>query len=111
MRDVPDFPVKGILFKDITPILQDGKLFRMAVDSIADRHKGKKIDAVVGIDALAAGGEALARVVRRPPLLPRGQLYFFLWNARPQSAKAQRELGWEPTPLEDGLAPTVAALA
>ena len=60
--------------------------------------------------ALAAGGEALARVVRRRPLLPKGQLYFFLWDARPQSAKAQRELGWTPTPLEEGLAATVAAL-
>jgi dihydroflavonol-4-reductase len=60
--------------------------------------------------ALANGGEALARVIRRRPLLPKGQLYFFLWDARPQSAKAQRELGWTPTPLEDGLAATVAAL-
>jgi len=60
--------------------------------------------------ALATGGEALARLVRRPPLLPKGQLYFFLWDARPQSAKAQRELGWTPTPLEEGLAATVAAL-
>src|SRR5437016_13442316 len=51
VRDVPDFPIKGILFKDITPILQDGKLFRMAVDSIAERHQGKKVDGVVGIDA------------------------------------------------------------
>ena len=60
--------------------------------------------------ALAGGGEALSRVIRRPPLLPKGQLYFFLWDARPQSAKAQRELGWTPTPLEEGLAATVAAL-
>ena len=60
--------------------------------------------------ALAGVGEAVARVIRRPPLLPRGQLYFFLWDARPQSGKAQRELGWTPTPLEDGLAATVAAL-
>jgi len=61
--------------------------------------------------AIATGGEALSRVVRRPPLLPRGQLYFFLWDARPQSGKAQRELGWTPTPLEQGIAATVAALA
>jgi nucleoside-diphosphate-sugar epimerase len=60
---------------------------------------------------LATGGEALSRLIHRPPLLPKGQLYFFLWNARPQSAKAQSELGWEPTPLEDGLASTVAGLA
>lgn len=60
--------------------------------------------------AIAAGGEALSRVIRRRPLLPKGQLYFFLWDARPQSAKAERELGWTPTPLEEGLAATVAAL-
>jgi adenine phosphoribosyltransferase len=51
VRDVPDFPIKGILFKDITPILQNGRLFRMAVDALADRHKNSKVDAVVGIDA------------------------------------------------------------
>ena len=51
IRDVPDFPIKGILFKDITPLLQNGKLFRDTVDAIADRHKGKRVDAVVGIDA------------------------------------------------------------
>jgi dihydroflavonol-4-reductase len=58
----------------------------------------------------AEAGEAIARVVRRPPLLPKGQLYFFLWNARPRADKATRELGWTPTPLEDGLAAVVAAL-
>lgn len=51
VRDIPGFPKPGIVFKDITPILQNGKLFRAAVDAIADRHLGKPIDAVVGIDA------------------------------------------------------------
>ena len=51
VRDVPDFPIKGIIFKDITPILQDPQLFRLAVDTLADRHQGKKLKAVVGIDA------------------------------------------------------------
>jgi nucleoside-diphosphate-sugar epimerase len=60
---------------------------------------------------LSAAGEGVARVIRKPPLLPRGQLYFFLWNARPQAGKAERELGWRPTPLEDGLAAVVAGLA
>jgi dihydroflavonol-4-reductase len=61
--------------------------------------------------ALATGGEALSRVIRRRPLLPRGQLHFFLWDPRPQSGKAQRELGWTPTPLDEGLAATISALA
>ena len=51
IRDVPDFPIKGILFKDITPVLQRGDLFRKAVDTIADRHVNRQVDAVVGIDA------------------------------------------------------------
>jgi dihydroflavonol-4-reductase len=42
--------------------------------------------------------------------VPKGQLYFFRWDARPRSTKAQRELGWEPTPLEDGLRAAVAAV-
>ena len=61
--------------------------------------------------AVASGGEALSRAVRRRPLLPRGQLHFFLWDPRPQSGKAQRELGWTPTPLEDGLSATIRTLA
>jgi dihydroflavonol-4-reductase len=60
--------------------------------------------------AMASGGEVLARVIRKPPLLPRGQLHFFLWNAAPDSGKAVRELGWEPTPLEEGLRQTLAGM-
>ena len=58
--------------------------------------------------AVAAAGELAARATGRPPLLPRGQLHFFLWDARPDSTKAQEELGWEPTALEDGLAVALA---
>ena len=60
--------------------------------------------------ALAASGEALSRLVRRPPLLAKGQLHYFLWNAAPDSSKAQRELGWEPTPLEHGVRMTLESL-
>jgi nucleoside-diphosphate-sugar epimerase len=59
----------------------------------------------------AAAGELLSRVIRRPPLLPRGQLHFFLWQAHPDSTKAQEELGWEPTPLEEGVRAAVEALS
>ena len=77
IRDVPDFPIKGILFKDITPILQDGKLFRIAVDSIANRHTGRKIDAVVGIDArgfIFAGAVAYKLGVGFLPVRKKGKL-------------------------------------
>jgi dihydroflavonol-4-reductase len=57
--------------------------------------------------ALAGAGEGVARVIRRPPLLPRGQLHFFMWDPHPDSTKAQRELGFEPTPLEDGVRRTL----
>jgi adenine phosphoribosyltransferase len=80
IRDVPDFPIKGILFKDITPILQDGTLFRQAVDAIADRHHGKKIDAVVGIDArgfIFAGAVAYQLGVGMVPVRKKGKLP---WN-------------------------------
>ena len=51
IRDVPDFPKPGILFKDITPVLRDPVLFRSAVDLLAQRHKNKKIRKVAVIDA------------------------------------------------------------
>jgi nucleoside-diphosphate-sugar epimerase len=59
---------------------------------------------------LAAAGETLSKVIRRPPLVSRGQVYFFNWQAQPDSSKAQRDLGWEPTPLEEGLRLTLADL-
>jgi adenine phosphoribosyltransferase len=51
VRDVPDFPKKGIIFKDITPILQDGALFHASIDLFLSQCRGKQIDKVVGIDA------------------------------------------------------------
>jgi adenine phosphoribosyltransferase len=51
VRDVVDFPKPGIVFKDITPILADGKLFRESVSLLCDTPGGAKIDKVVGIDA------------------------------------------------------------
>ena len=51
VRDVSDFPKKGIVFKDITPILSDHALFRASIDLFLERCRGKNIDKVVGIDA------------------------------------------------------------
>jgi len=51
VRDVPDFPQPGILFKDITPILADGRLFRLAVDCFVQANADLQISKVVGIDA------------------------------------------------------------
>src|SRR5437667_10138312 len=51
IRYVPDFPKKGIIFKDITPILSDRALFRASIDLFLEQCRGKKIDKIVGIDA------------------------------------------------------------
>ncbi len=59
---------------------------------------------------IASISEWVAGVTRRPPLFPKGGLYFLQWQARPQSEKAQRELGWKPTPLREGLRKTIAFL-
>jgi adenine phosphoribosyltransferase len=51
LRDVPDFPQPGIVFKDLTPLLADVDAFRFAVDAIADHAAGLTVDRVVGIEA------------------------------------------------------------
>ncbi len=51
IRDIPDFPKPGIIFKDITPLLADVEAFQTTVDAFAKRYGDKGIDAVVGIDA------------------------------------------------------------
>ncbi len=51
VRDVIDFPKPGIVFKDITPILADGPLFRDAISLLCDTAGDRTIDKVVGIDA------------------------------------------------------------
>ena len=51
IRDIPDFPKQGIVFKDITPILGDGELFRIAVDGYVAAARAAGAEKVVGIDA------------------------------------------------------------
>jgi adenine phosphoribosyltransferase len=78
IRDVPDFPRKGIVFKDITPVLSDPKLFRGVVDAFASRWKGERIDKIVGIESrgflfaapLAYAIGAGLTIVRKPGKLP-----------------------------------------
>ncbi len=78
IRDVPDFPQKGIVFKDITPVLSDPRLFRQIVDSFVARWKGERIDKIVGIESrgfifaapLAYALGAGFAIVRKPGKLP-----------------------------------------
>ena len=58
---------------------------------------------------VSAIGELLAKLTRRPPLLPSGQLHFLLWGAHPSSDLAEKELGWHATPLAAGLTTLFAA--
>src|SRR2546429_2047987 len=77
IRDIPDFPKPGIVFKDITPLLADSVAFRATVDRFVD-HDGGRVDVVLGIEsrgfiigaAVAYGlGTGLA-LVRKPGKLP-----------------------------------------
>ena len=78
LRDVPDFPKPGILFKDITPLLAVPRAFHVVLDGIAERLIGEHIDAIVGIEArgFIFGGALAARLnasfvpVRKPGKLP-----------------------------------------
>jgi adenine phosphoribosyltransferase len=78
IRDIPDFPKKGIIFKDITTLLQDAKSFTRMIDMIANRYIGQRIDIVVGVEARGfLIGAALAYklgagvvLVRKPGKLP-----------------------------------------
>ncbi len=78
IRDIHDFPKKGIVFKDITTLLSDAKSFQRMVDLLAHRYVGEKIDQIVGIEARGfILGAALAyklgtgiTLVRKPGKLP-----------------------------------------
>ena len=51
VRDVPNFPEEGIIFKDITPILSCPELFALALDNMLEGLGSQKVDKIVGIDA------------------------------------------------------------
>ncbi len=78
IRDVPDFPTPGILFKDITPLLASPRAFHIVLDAIAERFLEEHVDAIVGIEArgFIFGGALAARLnasfvpVRKPGKLP-----------------------------------------
>ena len=78
IRDIPDFPSKGILFKDITPLLADPRAFHIVLDSLAERFICAHVDASVGVEArgFIFGGALAARLnasfvpARKPGKLP-----------------------------------------
>jgi adenine phosphoribosyltransferase len=91
VRDVPDFPKRGIVFKDITPVLSDPVLFRASIDLFLERCRGLKIDKVVGIDArgfLFGSAVAYELSVGFVPIRKRGKLPY-----RTEIAKYSLEYG------------------
>ncbi|MEZ4226316.1 MAG: adenine phosphoribosyltransferase [Polyangiaceae bacterium] len=78
IRDIPNFPQPGVLFRDITPLLADPRAFHIVLDALAERFVGEHIDAVVGIESrgFIFGGALAARLnasfvpVRKPGKLP-----------------------------------------
>jgi adenine phosphoribosyltransferase len=82
IRAIPDFPIPGILFRDITPLLKDKQGFKKAIDLFVDAYKNSGIDYVVGIEArgymlgapLAYAIGAGFVPVRKPGKLPYSKL-------------------------------------
>jgi len=78
IRDIPDFPKEGIIFKDITPLLANASAFKTTIDILKDRYKDKGVTQVVGIEArgfifasaLAYALGAGSVLVRKPGKLP-----------------------------------------
>ena len=78
IRDIPNFPKEGIIFHDITPLLQNAKAFGQAIDAMADMIKGKRVEYLLGIEARGfIFASALAYklnlglvIVRKPGKLP-----------------------------------------
>jgi adenine phosphoribosyltransferase len=78
VRSIPDFPKKGVIFRDITTLLQDAQSYQRAIDLLAHRYIGQGIDVVLGVEARGfIIGSALAYklgtgviIVRKPGKLP-----------------------------------------
>jgi adenine phosphoribosyltransferase len=78
IRDVPDFPKKGIIFKDITTLLKDKDAFHYTIQLLAEHFRPRKIDTILGIESRGfIFGAALAYelgsglvLVRKPGKLP-----------------------------------------
>lgn len=78
IRDIPDFPIKGILFRDITPLLQDPVAFNTAISTFFERYKTMSIDVVAAIESRGyiIGGALADRLgtgfvpIRKPGKLP-----------------------------------------
>ena len=77
IRDIPDFPKPGIIFKDITPLLNNPEAFKASIEQLASRYAGKRIDKIVGIEArgfIFAGALAYRLGTGMVPVRKKGKL-------------------------------------
>ena len=78
IRDIPDFPKPGVLFRDITPLLADARGLAMSIELLSNPFRGRGVDLVVGAEsrgfifgtAVACSISAGFQVVRKPKKLP-----------------------------------------
>ena len=84
IRDIPDFPKPGIVFKDITPLLKDDVAFRDAIHAMASHYEPIGVDVLVGIDArgfILGGALACQLGVGFVPIRKKGKLPFDTFEA------------------------------
>lgn len=84
IRDIPDFPEPGIVFKDITPLLNNSTAFRDAIHAMASNYQPAGVDVVVGIDArgfILGGALAFQLGVGFVPIRKKGKLPFDTFEA------------------------------
>lgn len=82
IKSIPDYPIPGIIFRDVTSLIENGEAFAATIKLFVERYKGQKIDKVVGTEArgfifgapLAAAIGAGFVPVRKPGKLPRNTI-------------------------------------
>lgn len=70
IRDIPDFPKAGILFKDITPLLAEPRAFQQAIDQLAGHYRDRPVDSVAAAEARGFLFAAPLALALRKPLIP-----------------------------------------
>jgi len=109
IRDIPDFPRPGILFKDITPLLAEPRAFQFAVDRLAEHYRGSPVDSVAAAEArgfLFAAPMALKMQKPLVPLRKPGKLPY-----RTHSLQYELEYGHAELQMHiDAIAPRARAL-
>ena len=74
IRDIPDFPSPGILFRDIPPLLGTPEAFKYVIDSIMDHYSAEEFDCIVGIESRGfLLGAPIAYLMQKPLVLVRKQ--------------------------------------